>query len=75
MCLSGITHGTEIAVYGTYVVVYGTSYELHGTEYVKSGTEDKMLDYLFVLGLVIIFILYVVIIDHICNGSDKSDRN
>ena len=56
-------------------MIYGTLYELHGTEYVKSGTEDKMLDYLFVFGLFIIFILYVVIIDHICNGSDKSDRN
>ena len=59
-------------------MIYGTLYELHGTEYVKSGTEDKMLDYLFVFGLFIIFILYVVIIDHIRNGGDKSgksDRN
>ena len=56
-------------------MVYGTLYELHGIEYVKSGTEDKMLDYLFVFGLFIIFILYVVIIDHICNGSDKSGKN
>ena len=41
----------------------------------KKGTEDNMLDYLFVFGLSIIFILYGVITDHICNGSDKSDRN